>query len=354
MNRSFSINHTLYVKGIAILALCWHHLYWHNVTLPINLCDTNYMDVMTVVTKVCVAAFTILSGYGMNASFLSKKEKLLPFSLQHIWKLLKNYWWVYVPAFILSFRFHVQGTPWQIYGQGGRGVFNFLLDFLGMRAFIYSPTLNNTWWYIETALVFYLLFPVFRLLLEKVPLLLLTVGAVPVTLASVGIFWKPLITTDRELFYVLPFVLGMMFSEYGVLDRIVEKSRKWPVQFGLASVLFAVMCALMRTVMPMITDVVYAVALILVGVALANVPGRLIRIFPLLGRFSMDIYLTHSLIYYYFKPTSAFLLKIPNYFARFFILVLINVVIAFILILIKKQTAGFLAHMRKEKRECRE
>lgn len=146
----FTKNHTLIIKGMAILILCWHHLYWHGVNLPINIFETENVnllsDVLVEITKVCVALFTMLSGYGINTSYNQKKENYATFTISHIKKLLINYWWIYIPAFVLSFWLHIGGTPIRIYGLWSlMGVRNFLLDFWGLRAAIYSPTLNNTW-----------------------------------------------------------------------------------------------------------------------------------------------------------------------------------------------------------------
>lgn len=165
MDGVFSKRHTLVVKGIAVLILCWHHLYWHNVNVPINLQTAEAYDVLVPLTKVCVALFTILSGFGINESFKHSEHTYIQFSFKHIKKLLFNFWWVYVPVFVLSFWFHSSGTPLKIYSAGTsflKALWNFFMDFYGIRAFIYSPTLNNTWWYIEAVLVFYICFPVFH------------------------------------------------------------------------------------------------------------------------------------------------------------------------------------------------
>lgn len=42
LNKVFSKEYTLFVKGIAIIILCWHHLYWHEVTLPISVSHTSF------------------------------------------------------------------------------------------------------------------------------------------------------------------------------------------------------------------------------------------------------------------------------------------------------------------------
>lgn len=349
---SYTKNHTLCTKGIAVLMLCWHHLFWHNVDLPMDLSNTYYMDVLTVITKVCVATFTILSGYGISESYRRKGGGTFRFAIQHVWKLLKNFWWVYVPAFVLSFAFHFQGTPLEIYGGGILGVRNFLLDFFGVRALIYSPTLNNTWWYIEAALVFYMLYPVLLYLVKKLPVILLIVTSIPVILASGGVIWEPLITTDRELFYIMPFVIGMLFSEYHVLNRIVAYSEKRRWIFAAGAIIFCITSALLRTMAPMITDVIYAISIIFLGIAVCNVAGKVKNIFAFLGECSMDIYLIHSFIYYYFVPTRELLGGISNYVLRYIVLVLISLALSFVLMQLKKIIEIGLRRRKKSESEA--
>lgn len=339
LNKTFSKEYTLFVKGIAIIILCWHHLYWHEVALPISVLNTSFIDLSTALTKVCVALFTILSGYGINESYKRAKNKnYLLFAVKHVKNLLINYWWVYIPVFILSFWLHGGGTPVRIYNLGGvNGIRNFLFDFLGIRALIYSPTLNNTWWYMEAVIFFYLLFPLFHFVMKKCSGILLFVSSLPVMLVTLGIFWPKLLTTDRELFYIFPFIIGMCLSEYKVLDKSVCWGEAYKKEMLWGSLTAVAAAMILRTQAPMLTDVLYALAIIVLAIALKSLHLKPIhRLFEILGRYSMDIFLIHSFIYFYFPICGNALKRIPNIMLRFLCFLMICFLLAMLLEQVKK------------------
>lgn len=353
LNKTFSKEYTLFVKGIAIVILCWHHLYWHDVSMPISITNTNFIDLSTTLTKVCVALFTILSGYGINESYNRANDKnYLLFAVKHIKKLLVNYWWVYIPAFILSFWLHSGGTPVHIYNLGGvNGIRNFLFDFLGIRALIYSPTLNNTWWYMEAVLFFYLLFPVFHFCMKKCSGVLLFVSSLPVMLATLGIIWPKLLTTDRELFYIFPFVIGMCLSEYRMLNKSVYWVGVYKKEMLWGSLTAVAAAMILRTQVPMLTDVLYALMVILLAIALKSLHIRpVVQTFELLGKYSMDIFLIHSFIYFYFPVCGNALKRVPNMFLRFFVFLTVCLILSIILEWLKGCTIKLFIHFRECKR----
>lgn len=111
MQNCFTRNHTLYIKGMAVLLLLLlaHHLFMKETYMPLDFSAISLSDLVVVLTKVCVTIFTILSGYGLSKSFKVHHEKMTRFTYNHIKNILINYWYVYIPMFLLSFFFHVYG-----------------------------------------------------------------------------------------------------------------------------------------------------------------------------------------------------------------------------------------------------
>lgn len=332
----FSKRSTNIVKGMAVLILCWHHLFWHNVSVPVDLKTASIMDVLVPVTKVCVALFTMLSGYGIYISFQKSNCSYKKFTFLHLKKLLINYWWIYIPVFILSFWFHREGTPIEIYGMGSNGIKNFLLDFLGLRAIIYSKTLNNTWWYMEAAFCFYLCFPLLYKALKKVPVLLLSFSVLPVLLASVHIFWTGFITTDRELFYLFPFVVGMELARRGSLNLLVKKAEEHKWEFLGYSLLGFVCICVIRTQVSMIVDTFYACSIILIGIGIGVFDNLFVKSLEFFGKHSMNIFLIHSMVYYYFDITKRLLDGINILFIKYLVLLFICLLCSYAVEYIKK------------------
>ena len=75
--------------------------------------------------------------------------------------------------------------------------------------------MNYTWWYIEAALVFYLLFPVFYKIMKKHPLLVL--------IPTYILFAKWAGAYCREIFWFFPFCTGIYLSQKDSLNKYIHR-----------------------------------------------------------------------------------------------------------------------------------
>ena len=110
----FSIKQTNIAKGIALLLLLWHHLFYNN---PNNYNDFKSLYVfngkpieciLADFCKVCVAMFLILSGYGLYKIYTSYIEKQMNqkgvnrlknsviYTKNRLIKLISDYWFIYI------------------------------------------------------------------------------------------------------------------------------------------------------------------------------------------------------------------------------------------------------------------
>ena len=288
MNRVFTKDHTLNAKGIAIIMMCVHHLF-------------SYNSFLTLPTKVCVDLFTILSGYGINESYKKQECTDREFVWNHIKKLMINYWYVFIPMLIVSIFFYIiPKGPVVIYGTGIKGVTNFLLDFLGIRASVYTPSLNNTWWYMEAILFCYILFPIIRKGIRKKTILTFVIILIPNIVAIFN--EKILITTDREIFYILPFAIGVFFSEKGILNKLVKFSIENKYKYIIIAIPILILNLMFATKIKLIGNIFYAVSVISVSIWLLTNFKSICEILKLLGKHSMNIFLSHSFFYFYLIP----------------------------------------------------
>ena len=80
---------TQIIKGIAILLMVAHHCLIGEFYLkPDPFLSTLFGHKLVSLTKMCVGLFTFFVGYGY---FFSSQNKV-SYTIQHITKLLKNYW----------------------------------------------------------------------------------------------------------------------------------------------------------------------------------------------------------------------------------------------------------------------
>lgn len=120
---AFDKTQTNIVKGIAVLLLLWHHLFFNdpkNYDIFISLFNLRGIPVECFIAsycKVCVSIFLFLSGYGLYksySSYLIKLEKSkkkasvktdLIYIKNHLIKLLSDYWFIYIVFVSMGFIF---------------------------------------------------------------------------------------------------------------------------------------------------------------------------------------------------------------------------------------------------------
>lgn len=110
---TFDKRQTNIAKGVAVLMLLWHHLFFNN--------EENYKKFISIIPgtnvpiecyisdfcKVCVAIFLLLSGYGLYKSYEKTAQKYgvgnrlgakndCKFLWNHYIKMMSGYWFIYI------------------------------------------------------------------------------------------------------------------------------------------------------------------------------------------------------------------------------------------------------------------
>ena len=318
--QGFDKEYTLFIKGIGILILIFHHLTITNLKLEVVT-----KGIIIALTKVCVALFTILSGYGMTKSYEKNTESNINFVINHLKKIMINYWWVYIPAFFLSFFLHKAGNPIQIYCSENNGFLNFLADFLGLRAIFYTPTLNEAWWYIEIVIINYLLFPILYKCMKKFPIITLIISAIPIVLRKLLKdlpLW--LTITDREIYYLLPFLLGIFLADKNILDRITKECKNNRYKILICSIELIIISQFFTLFFRMLGNTLYAFSIILFGIGIKNINKYLNYVLETIGKYSMDIFLIHSFYHGYFTVFFNLITKIPTIILKYTYMIFIS------------------------------
>lgn len=304
-DSDFSKKDTAAVKGVAVCLLLIHHLYMGVLPAPMSLTGNNPLTVFATLCKVCVAVFSLLSGYGMTKSFARREGSVLHFQKRHILGLMKPYWMVYIVFFIASvFLARPEFTPGEVYGTGVKGAVSAVLEFLALRPLFGTGTLNQTWWYMEAALVLYLLFPLLEWLTRKLPFLILPVTALPLT---AYLLWRNnRWDTCREIYWVFPFCVGIFLAQRQLICRFSAWCLSHPWMACGFSTAALLLCTLLRAKIGLAFDTFFALSVILfLRAAVCRMPGVGTAL-AFLGRYSADIFLTHSFFYCYFVTQRIF------------------------------------------------
>lgn len=287
MKLKFSIRNTNIIKGCAVILLLFHHLFYKlkyfDSCFVFCYEEMKVYNIIAQLSKVCVAIFLILSGYGLTISANKMNEPItLRFSYRHIVKLLINFWVIYLLFVPLGFVFG--RNPIEIYGTGINGIVNFFVDFFGIAHLVKTPTFNATWWFMGEILRLYILFPLLYYGVKNNKLLLLGLGF------ALCFFYK--------LVWFLPFICGMIIAEkdYFSWYMNLKRIKKYLIVLGF----FAFVP--IRYIYGVRFDTMFALGIItfvLIFIKPENVFGR---IFEVLGKHSGNLFMFHTFIYaYYFR-----------------------------------------------------
>ena len=242
----FDIKQTNIVKGVAVLMLLWHHLFFNSPETAVlyrsvfQVMGIPAEALISVFCKVCVAIFMFLSGYGMFISyegFLKKDRQYknaftrdVTFVKNRLIKLLSSYWVIYIIFVPLGLFFGKSFL--EVYGANP---LHWLADFFGISHLLFGTayTMNGTWWYMSVIIVYYLIYPLLHRLCKYSAELLLAVSLI-ITMMFPNI---------RELqALLLPFAFGMYVSYrniFEILSRLINKMWIRGVVSGIIIATFA-------------------------------------------------------------------------------------------------------------------
>lgn len=204
MYKTLTLRDTNILKGIALILLLIHHLFYLDNGLydDITIAGRGIVQTFGLWSKICVAIFVFLSGYGLTVQTekASGVGNLAQFYWRRFTKLLFNYWFIwliFVPIGVYVFNY----TFYEAYGNYA-GI-KFLLDATGLINAFGLYGYNVTWWFYSCIILLYLLFPFLYRLLKKDTLLSVLVVAVATYIPI------PLFASARP--YLLSFLAGMIY-----------------------------------------------------------------------------------------------------------------------------------------------
>ena len=161
INYIISKNDSLILKGIGILLMLFHHLFYspefslfyNDFSIQIGYHSISIVNQLGIYAKLCVAIFVFASGYGLEISYLNKQINVQTFFLHRFKKLYMNYWFIwllFVPVGVFIF------DRTLIDAYGNHCFFKMLLDFLGILNLTGNLGYNPTWWFYSCIILLYL------------------------------------------------------------------------------------------------------------------------------------------------------------------------------------------------------
>lgn len=244
----FTKEHTMQMKGIAIIILLFHHCFlnaqrWATVPYeklattkgwgyyPISFApfSSHTIQYLASFSKICVAMFVFMTGYGMWVSYESQKKKttMSNYIKKRMVTLMTGFLIIFVVTEILAIP---TGRFIEVYGHDFRSVVYMIIDALGLAKLLETPLFCLTWWYMSLAIVLIMIFPFVHSIMEKYQWVVVVASIIVPRACGFG--------QSTDLFrYLLAYTLGMYFAQHDLLARIKEKFMEQNVAGKLLSLI---------------------------------------------------------------------------------------------------------------------
>lgn len=294
--EKFDISITNASKGMALMLILWHHLFYEKP-------ESGWLVFQTaLLAKVCVGIYVILSGYGLAESIKHKKLDIAAFFKRRLVKLYMNYWLIaliFIPIGTLLMGRTLEG----VFGE--YAYFKLLIQMLGLHMYTsVGYGYNATWWFMSLIIVLYAIFPLVFPLTKKFKLWFLAFCAV---LLFVPI---PLVND-----WIFPFAVGVYLSQNdGFVRMFGWLQKQGNLRFAILLVL-TVFVAWYRQngwlFDSIRADTFFGILLILWTTELVLVSGYAKKTLEFIGVHSFNIFLFHTFIYYYYFPNFIYSFQNP-------------------------------------------
>ena len=150
MERIFTKENSLEVKGVAILLMLAFHLFGFPERIPVISIEWIGSPVIKAF-QICVPLFLFLGGYGLECVAVKKSidKKML---CDRIRKLYTDFWWICIPTIVIGML--IDYYPMDI--------FKMFMEIFGI-----TSDYNGEWWFFSNYLELFLLFIDFQHLLNS-------------------------------------------------------------------------------------------------------------------------------------------------------------------------------------------
>lgn len=297
--KEFTKEHSLMVKGVAIMLLLVYHLFHEQHVLEemqVNYApfSENAFLQFAGFGNICVAIFVMLTAYGLSRAIFEMVafdiKEIYTKSLKRFGKLMLNFSLVYVTVNLICFPYLNYAS---LYGEGKQGIIMMLCDATGLSAVMKTPMLNGTWWYMKIAYILIFLVPLLAWVVKKV-------GNVALLLAFLAPFVISFDADIERYFFVA--VFGVV-AAYGKWPEKIMNLKIHPVFVWVGAIAGSVLCVLIRQNALVkdwfwnYVDAFVAFFLICATVmTVGTIPG--VRgLLKFLGKHSMNIFLVHTFFY---------------------------------------------------------
>lgn len=349
---------TYAIKGIAIILMLFLHLFYqassyeqHLIT-PIFF-STEELIKISMIGKICVSLFVFLTGYGFQAylnetnNLYTREQNTSSIATYRWLKLITNFLFIYILFFIIYIFYdwieknnisipapYLQGDLW----------FRFLsiiTDSIGLSSLFNTNTMNPTWWYMSLATINIFILPLLSSGVKKIG------SSFVISLILLPRSFLNLSNTNYDFFiiYLPTLVFGIYCAEKNLLYKIknfymkksIHKYAKELLFFFilfLSLIFFIKLNILYGHIYRDIINIFETFTICCVSFIYCSKIKFLYNFLILLGKHSMNIFLTHTFLYAIFFSNFFYNFRFP--LLIFAVLIMCSLILSLSLEYIKK------------------
>lgn len=279
---------TASIKGIAILLMLWHHLFLDAPGFG------TFTHSLAIVSKVCVALFLFVSGYGLTKQYgglvrrtVKSTAKLLG---RRFVSFFLQYWFCFFLVVLIGnlcgYSFH------DAYPATRNTLKCFILDFFGQMG--YSSYLK-AWWFNKMIIQLWIIFPVLYLIVSNK----YSAMAGLIAIVFIQLYAKSL---PGNVFFLVEggtpaFYLGMFTARHSL--SLGKHQHTWRIiSLTIAVLMILGLCLLLLKVIkdPYQAILLRALLAFCIVYALKACQGSNVSVLGFIGKYATIMYLTHVLL----------------------------------------------------------
>lgn len=313
MNKpvGLSKDDSLIIKGVAILAMMWHHCFLNESRFSqydLTFFPFTQSQVINIASflKICVGLFAFVSGYGLFCSLSkdgpsgvgSAKDMVRWYKTRYI-RSFSDYWLIVLLCCVICQL--LDGSTASTYFKDSMftGMLNLVFSVIGVSSILDTPLLVGTWWYMSAALVYILLAPILYWVIRRFS----SIACIGIAIVGARVAGGYPGST-HYLTFLPAFIMGMTCANAAFFDRVNKWSDDSPYKkAGLIAFLLATMVFFYKFNLSFSSSKFWDVKwglfipiyVLCIVMTVAKVPF-LNSMLRFLGEWSAELFLMHTLI----------------------------------------------------------
>ena len=191
-----------------------------------------------------------------------------------------------------------------LFGTGIDGYINCLINIMGLKYLSGEYGYNPTWWFISLIVLLYAIFPLLYKCIKSYPEITFTMS-----------FYFFVFPNHNHVFMIIckwlfPFMIGIIFAQKNIFRKIKENEYQ-NKKFDILVVIMILIVMRLNNIINIYLDTALSILIIVLGWIYFKAQSITYKMFYMLGKHSMNIFLIHTFIFYIYLRDFSYILRYP-------------------------------------------